>query len=947
MSRITMIALVVGSTAAVAQTEPPLAHYYGFLPAEIYKLDQRIQNCLVADVNGDGLDDVAIVNNLKNRIDVLQQRKSGKPEQEAPAEVNDVVSSGRMLHRKIPMQRPVAGLAVRDVNADGRPDLIYLSADPSSVNIELQDADGNFGDRRSVEIEDIVAREWTMDVGDVNGDGRPDIVFLSKDTMFVVTVSPTGTLSEPKRYRISGTDPGLLKIVDVDEDGRQDVVFITQDPQFPVHLRLQNKQGRLGPEHQIELERPRSVTWGKIDAERPGANMLTVSDLTGRLTVHRLSEAKARPGVPAMRFLTFPFEKTGSSSNTDLTVADIDGDGKLDVVGTDAGGARVVVYRQADGEGLDLGAPYPTPLGTSSARTLKLGDKTHLLTLSTTEKSISIASWDQNRLSFPQPLPTKDEPVAVEVAGEGNDARVVYVARVENQATFTEKFMLRALKPSGQGGNAGWTPANVSGDKAELDLNLTTRPAGLKAVDADGDGKEDLLVFSGTDEAPTLWLGTGGGVFTATPKSAQGSLGNLTPAAVFYGKLDGDKPSLLVSQGNYVRKMKYETEGRWKVVDQFNAPSAAAKVAGTAGFDVDGDGANELVMYDRNGQLLEFLTQKNGRWERSFQRKIGAFNLKGVHVGDFNGDGRADLLVYDNDKMGVLFPGRNDLTMETIASYETPNTRARLMDSAVGDLNGDGRTDVLAMDAQMHTLEVLAVQTGLKMKRAMAWPVFEEKTFRQASGRSIEPREIVIGDVNHDKRPDIVTVVHDRILVYLQDAGDGAKPPAEPIAEKSKASELKAKAAEMIKTRTSGGGSTPKIVDRAGFFKSESVDTANRTISEIKTATGRDVVIETFAELPESDRVKFNRLDRQAQDEFFADWAAKRGREMNVKGVYVVACRRPGKFYVTSIEQGASKATIDRVKQRLGESFGRRQFDQGLAGVLEILREDLKSAGTS
>ena len=940
MSRFTMIALVgwsaVGSAAAFAQEEPPLAHYYGFLPAEIYKLDQRIQNCLIVDINGDGLEDIVIVNNLKNRIDVLQQRKDGKAEQEPPADVNDIPSSGRLLHRKIPIQRPISGLAIRDVNGDGRPDLIYLSSEPSSVNIELQDADGNFGDRRSSEIDDIVAREWTMDVGDVDGDGRPDIVFLSKDTMFVVSVSPTGTLSEPKRFRISGADPGLLKVVDVDEDGRQDVVFITQDPQFPVHLRLQSKQGRLGPEHQIEIERPRSVTWGKVDTSRPGANMLTVSDLTGRVTVHRLSEAKPRPGIPALRFLTFPFEKTGASSNTDLVVADFDEDGKLDVVVTDAGGARVILYRQADSEGLDLGVPYPTPLGTSAARALRLGEKTFLITLSTTEKSISYSSWDQNRLSFPQSLPTKDEPVAVEVVGQGDKARVVYVARVENQTTFTEKFMLRALKPTAQGNKATWTPANVATDKQEIDLNLTTRPADVKAVDADGDGRDDLLVFSGTDEAPSLWLGTADGGFAATPKSAQGSLGSLSPAAVYFGKLDGDKPSLLISQGNYVRKMKYETDGRWRVVDQFNAPSSSAKVSGTAGFDVDGDGKNELVMYDRNGQSLEFLTQKDARWERSFTRKVGAFNLKGVHVGDFNGDGKPDLLIYDNDKMGVAFTGKNDLSMETIATYETPNTRARLADTAIGDLNGDGRVDVLAMDAQMHTLEILNIQSGLKFKRALAWPVYEEKTFRQSSGRSIEPREIVIGDVNNDKRADIVTVVHDRVLVYLQDAGESTKSDSGAIADKKS---TPAKAGDSMKKATTSA--TPRIVDRGGFFKSEIVSSAQKTISEIKSATGRDVVIETFQEIPVEDRVRFNQLDKSGQDKFFADWANKRAQDLGVKGVYLLACRSPGKFYVTSKGTGVPSGTVDRIKRRVTESFRNKEFDQGLEGVLDIVRTDL------
>jgi hypothetical protein len=39
----------------------------------------------------------------------------------------------------------------------------------------------------------------------------------------------------------------------------------------------------------------------------------------------------------------------------------------------------------------------------------------------------------------------------------------------------------------------------------------------------------------------------------------------------------------------------------------------------------------------------------------------------------------------------------------------------------------------------------------------------------------IEPRDMAIGDVDGDGRSDIVLIVHDRVLVYRQDAGPAAK----------------------------------------------------------------------------------------------------------------------------------------------------------------------------
>ena len=72
------ICLVVASTGK-AQS-PALAEQYGFLPPEIYKLGNRIENLVIHDVNSDGKNDIVIVNGEQNRIDILFQRGKDDPE---------------------------------------------------------------------------------------------------------------------------------------------------------------------------------------------------------------------------------------------------------------------------------------------------------------------------------------------------------------------------------------------------------------------------------------------------------------------------------------------------------------------------------------------------------------------------------------------------------------------------------------------------------------------------------------------------------------------------------------------------------------------------------------------------------------------------------------------------------------------------------------------------
>jgi CHAT domain-containing protein/tetratricopeptide (TPR) repeat protein len=135
------------------------------------------------------------------------------------------------------------------------------------------------------------------------------------------------------------------------------------------------------------------------------------------------------------------------------------------------------------------------------------------------------------------------------------------------------------------------------------------------------------------------------------------------------------------------------------------------------------------------------------------------------------------------------------------------------------------------------------------------------------------------------------------------------------------------------------------VRDHGSFFGADAVRTAERATAEIKAASGKEVIVETFAAVPDEDRVRFNQLvDRAEQDKFVADWANRRAQELKVNGVYLLMCRKPGKFYVMSKGGGVARETIDRVKQQLLESFRKGDFDGGLAIAVGTLRADLAPA---
>ena len=67
--------LVAGPTAVAQAPSAKLADYFGFLPLEIYKLDNRIGNLQLKDLDGDKVDDIIVSNNGRSRIDLLLSTK--------------------------------------------------------------------------------------------------------------------------------------------------------------------------------------------------------------------------------------------------------------------------------------------------------------------------------------------------------------------------------------------------------------------------------------------------------------------------------------------------------------------------------------------------------------------------------------------------------------------------------------------------------------------------------------------------------------------------------------------------------------------------------------------------------------------------------------------------------------------------------------------------------
>lgn len=768
--------ILAGPVLAEDKEPEDLAIFFGFDPLEIIKLDERSRNMRAADLDQDGLVDLVLVDNGHNRIDWLRQRAEANPapDHAATHDVNAVSNSNRYEHIKIPVDREVLSLVTGDFNHDGRTDLAYVG-NPDRLIVRFNSPDNPSDWTKQVEqrIPDFAPGSLILAAGDLNGDGRDDLAILGKERSFVVHQSDEGALLPAKTLMNTSSGLSLAQAADLDGDGRADLCYTaTENNQSILCARLQTPAGDFGPELRFPLAKPRSVTLAELDRD-PGRELLTIDSTTGRLAISKLRRPEESTGELAAQLVQYGFGDQSTRNARDLAIGDIDGDGRADVVVTDPASARMIVFRQHESTGLDLGQTFPGLVGAQHVRITDVdGDGANdVLVLSPEEGVVGICRFNEGRLTFPRPLPVGEKPIAMEIADVNGDGQTELVIIATGKASG--KYDLRVFTFAD-----GTTKPLKIQDKDALEIPLKGDPARINAFDANNDSRADLFIFLDRGRAPHVFLSNKEGGWSDQSAAGGINLGNASFGQVSVGTLrdpeadpdaDDERSALLVAQGNFARNLDLDDKGAWRVVDQYNAEENGAKIEGTATLDLDGEPGHEIVLIDTGVKKLRILKADGNLYKRWKEVDTGSFPFLRAEVADLNNDKRDDLLLFGHGRFAVLYSGQTDPKLEEIASFESDLKKTFFIDSVAGDLNNDSYIDIAMFDTQSHYVEILDVDPRLGPRHATHFPIFEQKSFdNEGEGWGTEPREALIADVTGDQLPDLVLLVHDRVLVYPQ-----------------------------------------------------------------------------------------------------------------------------------------------------------------------------------
>ena len=291
-----------------------------FVPAGSFGAGTYPAAVAISDLNLDGKPDLVIANSVGNNISVLENNSTA----------GNISFKTKMDLISGPDPKRIA---IGDLDGDGKPDIVvtdFNSGNASSISVYRNTS--NNGVLSFADKTDYASGNGSIGIAiaDMNGDGRPDIIVASGNSgMFSIfkniTTSPGSIAFDPKLDQTLSDHPDNIATADLDKDGKPDLIVANFSGKSISIFRNSGSNGNISFAPAIQYavgDAPTNVSTGDLDDDGK-LDLIVGNYSSGSISFYK--------NLSDIGNISFGFRQDSVLSTTNISVADLNGDGKPDL----------------------------------------------------------------------------------------------------------------------------------------------------------------------------------------------------------------------------------------------------------------------------------------------------------------------------------------------------------------------------------------------------------------------------------------------------------------------------------------------------------------------------------------------------------------------------------------------------------------------------------------